>query len=136
MYIKSMKSFSFKFPFDYESNLNGWALLTKLERVAYQGRLYSLLFDLCNEVPHLYNDLVLTSMWRSKKNNSIVGGVAESKHLYGYAIDLRFNTASHMLFEIYKSNNLSKGIRIIKEKNHYHLERSSYYIEADRSIIK
>ena len=115
-----MFSYTFQFPFDYRPNLSGWALLTKKERCRIKHRLYELLYDICSEFPD-FDDLVITSMWRSKKNNAQIGGKSDSKHLSGFAIDFRINDVSKKLV----SNELYE---VIKSSNCIHVQRSASYI--------
>ena len=115
-----MLSYTFQYPFDYKPNLSGWAMLTKKERYKIKHRLYELLYDICSTFPQ-FDDLIITSMWRSKKNNSQVGGKPDSKHLDGFAIDVRDNEVAKKL----KSNHLYE---VIRSKNCIHIQRSAEYI--------
>ena len=76
-----MQSFTFQYPFDFLPNISGWAMLTKKERCRIKHRLYELMYDLATTFPE-FDDLVITSMWRSVTNNSCkkVGGKSNSKH--------------------------------------------------------
>lgn len=96
-------------------------MLTKKERCKIKHRLYELLYDLCSTFPE-FEDLIITSMWRSKKNNALVGGKPDSKHLDGFAIDVRDNEVARKL----KSNHLYE---VIKSKNCIHIQRSAEYIK-------
>jgi len=116
-----MLSYTFMYPFDYRPNLSGWAMLTKRERCRIRHRLYELLYDICSEFPD-FDDLVITSMWRSKKNNAQIGGKADSKHLSGFAIDFRINEVSKKLVS-------NEKYQVIKSRNCFHVQRTSEFIK-------
>ncbi len=115
-----MLSYTFAYPFDYKPNISGWAVLSKKERCKIRCRLYNLLYDICSSFAH-FDDLVITSMWRSKKNNAKVGGKPDSKHLDGFAIDVRINEASRKLISTDK-------YEVIRSNNCIHIQRSAEYI--------
>ena len=52
------------------------------------------------------NNLILTSVYRNKKVNKIMGGVENSQHIYGYAADiaLKDGTPTSNLFNWCKTN--------------------------------
>ena len=116
-----MQSFTFKYPFDYRPNLSGWALLTKKERCRIKHRLYELMYDLASTFPD-FDDLVITSMWRSPSNNKRVGGVANSKHLDGFAIDVK-------LTEVSKKLKSCKLYEVILSNNCIHIQRSAEFVK-------
>lgn len=118
-----MLSFTFQHPFDFQPNISGWAMLTKKERCRIKHRLYELMYDLASTFPE-FDDLVITSMWRSVANNSSkkVGGKPNSKHLDGFAIDVKLTSVSKklkscLLYEVIPSNNC------------IHIQRSSSFIK-------
>ena len=115
-----MLSYTFQYPFDYRPDLSGWALLTKKERCKIKHRLYELLYDLATNFSE-FDDLVITSMWRSKKNNAQVGGKSDSKHLGGFAIDVRDNEVSRKLVS-------NEKYEVIKSRNCIHIQRSAEFI--------
>lgn len=115
-----MKSFTFAYPFDYKPNIAGWAVLSKKERCRIKCRLYNLLYDICSSFSD-FDDLVITSMWRSERNNKNIGGKPDSKHLEGFAIDVRINEASRRLISTDK-------YQVIRSNNCIHLQRSAEYI--------
>lgn len=113
-------SYTFAHPFDYYPNLSGWALISKKERCLIKCRLYDLMYDLCSSFSD-FDDLVITSMWRSESNNFKVGGKPDSKHLNGFAIDVRINEASKKLISTDK-------YEVIRSKNCIHIQRSAEHI--------
>ena len=115
-------SYTFAYPFDYRPNLSGWAVLSKKERIKIKCRLYDLMYDLASSFLE-FDNLIITSMWRSKKNNAQVGGKGDSKHLGGFAIDVRDNEVSRKLV----SNHLYE---VIKSRNCIHIQRSAEYIKS------
>ena len=115
-----MYSFTFQYPFDYRPNISGWAMLTKKERCRIKHRLYELLYDLASTFPE-FDDLIITSMWRSEANNKRVGGKSGSTHLGGFAIDVRLNAVSKKL----KS---CKLYEVILSNNCIHIQRSAEFI--------
>ena len=116
-----MQSFTFQHPFDFRPNISGWALLTKKERCRIKHRLYELMYDLATTFSE-FDDLVITSMWRSDSNNKKVGGKVNSKHLDGFAIDVRLNAVSKKL----KSCGLYE---VIMSNNCIHIQRNSEFIK-------
>lgn len=118
-----MQSFTFQYPFDFLPNFNGWAVLSKKERCKIKHRLYELMYDIASNFEQ-FDDLTVTSMWRSEKNNSSkqVGGKSDSKHLKGFAIDFRLNAVSKKLV----SNHLYE---VILSNNCVHVQRSNEYIK-------
>lgn len=115
-----MQSFTFQYPFDFQPNIAGWANLTKKERCRIKHRLYELLYDLASTFPE-FDDLIITSMWRSERNNKQVGGKVGSTHLGGFAIDVRLNAVSKKL----KS---CKLYEVIMSNNCIHIQRSAEFI--------
>lgn len=103
-------------------NFNGWAMLTKKDRCKIKHRLYSLLYDICSDFPY-FDDLIITSMWRSVANNKRIGGKPNSKHLDGFAIDVKLNEVSKKLVSTEK-------YQVIIEKNCVHIQRSAEYIKS------
>lgn len=118
-----MLSYTFQYPFDYRPNLSGWAMLTKKERCKIKHRLYELLYDICSTFPE-FDDLIITSMWRSASNNKKVGGKVNSKHLDGFAIDVKLTAVSKKLkscglYEVIMSNNclhIQRSVEFIRNK--------------------
>lgn len=116
-----MQSFTFQHPFDFQPNISGWAMLTKKERCRIKHRLYELLYDICSTFPE-FDDLIITSMWRSASNNKKVSGKVNSKHLDGFAIDVKLTSVSKklkscLLYEVIMSNNC------------VHIQRSASFIK-------
>lgn len=116
-----MQSFTFMYPFDFRQNFNGWAMLTKKERCRIKHRLYNLMYDLATNFPE-FDDLIITSMWRSVANNKRVGGKSNSKHLDGFAIDVKLNSVSEKLVS-------NDKYEVIIEKNCVHIQRSEDFIK-------
>ena len=116
-----MYSFTFQYPFDYRPNISGWAMLTKKERCRIKHRLYELLYDLASTFPE-FDDLIITSMWRSTSNNKRVGGKGDSKHLSGFAIDVKLTSVSKKLIscDLYE---------VILSNNCIHIQRSAEFIK-------
>lgn len=81
------------------------------------------MYDLASTFPE-FDDLVITSMWRSVSNNSSkkVGGKPNSKHLDGFAIDVKLTSVSKKL----KSCGLYE---VIMSKNCIHIQRSAEFIK-------
>lgn len=117
-----MQSFTFQHPFDFRPNISGWAMLSRKERCRIKHRLYELMYDLATTSPE-FDDLVITSMWRSPSNNKRVGGVVNSKHLDGFAIDVKLTSVSKKL----KS---CKLYEVIFESNCVHIQRSAEFIKT------
>lgn len=115
-----MLSYTFAYPFDYKANLSGWAMLTKRERCKIKHRLYELLYDLCSTFPD-FDDLIITSMWRSPSNNKKVGGKVDSKHLDGFAIDVKLTSVSKKL-------KTTDKYEVILSNNCIHIQRSAEFI--------
>lgn len=130
-----MKSFTLQNPFDYSPNFGGWSLLSNSERSAIKQRLFLLLADLADYVPALFDGFQITSAFRSLENNLFVGGVVDSKHLNGYAIDVALNAFSNEFYQVYCVLGSDK-FEVIREKTHYHIQRSKNFISSDRSIVK
>lgn len=118
---KKLQSYTFQYPFDFIHNFSGWAVLSKKERCRIKHRLYELLYDICSNFPD-FDDLIITSMWRSVANNKRVGGKPNSKHLDGFAIDVKLDSVSKKLV----SNNL---YQVIIESNCVHIQRSEDFIK-------
>lgn len=117
-----MQGFSFQYPFDFLPNFNGWAVLSKKERCKIKHRLYALMYDIASNFQE-FDDLIVTSMWRSVANNKSkkVGGKPDSKHLQGFAIDFHIDKFSKKLV----SNELYE---VISSSNCIHVQRSGSYI--------
>jgi len=115
-----MQGFSFQYPFDFLPNFNGWAVLSKKERCKIKHRLYELMYDIASNYEH-FDDLIVTSMWRSVSNNKKCGGKPDSKHLQGFAIDFHIDKFSKKLV----SNDLYE---VIPSPNCVHVQRSADYI--------
>lgn len=116
-----MLSYTFQYPFDYKPNLSGWAVLSKKERCKIKHRLYELLYDLCENFPE-FDDLIITSMWRSVANNKNCGGKSDSKHLKGFAIDFKLNAVSKKLISTDK-------YQVLASNNCVHVQRSAEYVK-------
>lgn len=116
-----MLSYTFMYPFDFQANISGWAILSKKERCKIRHRLYELLYDICSNFPY-FDELVITSMWRSQRNNKNVGGKPDSKHLDGFAIDVRIN-------EVSKKLKTTDKYEVIRSKNCIHIQRSAEFIK-------
>ena len=121
-----MQSYTFQYPFDFKQNFSGWAVLSKRERCRIKHRLYELLYDIALTFPE-FDDLIITSMWRSVANNKRVGGKVGSKHLDGFAIDVRLDSVSKKLV----SNRLYE---VILSNNCIHIQRSADYIR--KKVLK
>lgn len=116
-----MQGFSFQYPFDFLPNFSGWAVLSKKERCKIKHRLYSLMYDIASNSEN-FDDLIVTSMWRSVANNKKVGGKPNSKHLDGFAIDFHIDKFSKKL----TSNELYE---VIQSANCIHVQRNATYIK-------
>lgn len=117
-----MQSYTFQYPFDFKNNFSGWAVLSKRERCKIKHRLYELLYDIASTFPD-FDDLIITSMWRSVSNNKRVGGKVNSKHLDGFAIDVRLNSVSKKLVS-------NDKYEVIMEKNCVHIQRSAEFVKS------
>lgn len=118
---KKLQSYTFQYPFDFIHNFSGWAVLSKKERCKIKHRLYGLMYDICSNFPE-FDDLIITSMWRSVANNKRVGGKLDSKHLDGFAIDFHIDKFSKKL----TSNELYE---VIPSNNCIHVQRNATYIK-------
>ena len=64
---------------------------------------------------HFKDDVLLTSVYRNKEVNKIIGGVEHSQHIYGYAADIAIkNYPSSVLFN-WCGNNISNYHQLIWE---------------------
>lgn len=70
-----------------------------------------------NPMPELVR---LTSWWRSPAKNVSVGGVEDSQHLAGLAVDLVFPTASSRRTGIARLQ--AQGLTVIDEGDHVHAQ--------------
>lgn len=79
---------------DNQLNVDGWKRLPTVLRYFVTSQQKSLVDRVKREVVKKYGqnglqDLVKTSGWRSVSANSGCGGVADSLHLFGCAVDFR-----------------------------------------------
>jgi uncharacterized protein YcbK (DUF882 family) len=70
------------------------------------------------------SDMVLTSGKRSPLANRAAGGIPSSKHLYGWAIDIRTRHLPDpkLIFKEIDQSLHSFGYKTILEKDHIHIE--------------
>ncbi len=62
----------------------------------------------------------VTSWVRSKKRNRLVGGVRNSKHLLGLAVDIVFDTEEGKRKGVRELE--GKGLKVLDERDHIHVE--------------
>ena len=62
----------------------------------------------------------VTSWIRSKEHNAKVGGVSDSRHLFGLAVDIVFDPGSDMSGFNDKAGQL--GLQVIAEGDHLHVQ--------------
>lgn len=65
-------------------------------------------------------DLSVTSWLRSRKHNAAVGGVRDSRHLYGLAVDVVLDDPGERQFFITEATRF--GLQVIDEGDHLHVQ--------------
>ena len=63
--------------------------------------------------------VTITSWYRDKATNAQVGGLPDSQHLYGWALDLRKDEAGRQMAE---RASRSRYLEVLAESDHYHIE--------------
>ena len=118
----------------YQSRNNNHSAIPVSGTVSYKkhvdvGGLSPMTINVVNDLSKIVGGVVVTSGKRSIKENSDVGGVKESFHLSGRAVDLRPNAVldNFLLSPEGKKFMTDRGYEIIDERNkkgsaHWHLE--------------
>lgn len=75
-----------------------------------------------------YPSVRLTSWWRSRYQNALVGGMPTSQHLTGLAIDVINNNEGDQFANAARA----VGLVIVDEGDHWHIQR--YSASASRGI--
>ena len=68
----------------------------------------------------IYYDLSVTSWIRSRKRNLAVGGVNNSRHLFGFAVDVVLDDLA--LTEQFVADANRIGLEVIQEGDHLHVQ--------------
>lgn len=66
----------------------------------------------------------VTSWARSLKHNKAVGGVTNSAHLYGLAVDIVYDAPQTLVIATERARRL--GLKLLREGDHDHLQPASW----------
>ncbi len=74
------------------------------------------------KIANIYPDIIITGATRSSSKNKEVGGVRNSKHLEGKALDIKPDVAGKQLYDDLSKNKPTYIDSIIDEGDHIHIE--------------